>query len=226
MASRTNQRAQRRAIWGTIAFLTLVVLAFFVRRLVIDWPLMLSGAGTDNAFARRYVQHPVVAYLHILPGVVFLLAAIGQLNRRHRNAHLDRHRKIGRALVPIGIVAGALAIAFGSLYPWGDALEAAAAIVFGAYFIAALALGFRAIRAHDIAAHRRWMIRAFAVALAVGSIRVWLGILVLAGIEFHRAFGAAFCIGLTAHAAIAEVYLRGNARSRHGREPSATYGLR
>ena len=42
-------------------------------------------------------------------------------------------------------------------------------LVFGSAMVACLVLGFTAIRRRDIPAHRAWMIRAYAIALAAGT---------------------------------------------------------
>jgi len=65
---------------------------------------------------------------------------------------------------------------FGLLHSWGGWLEASAALVFGIWFVACLVLAFRAIRRDDVPQHRRWMIRAFAVGIGIGTIRIWVGI--------------------------------------------------
>jgi predicted membrane protein DUF2306 len=91
--------------------------------------------------------------------------------------------------------------------------EAAASVVFGLYFLLALALAYRGVRRRDIAAHRRWMIRAFAVALGVGSVRIWIGLFQLVGLLSISAnagttwFGVAFWLAFLMHAATAELYL-------------------
>jgi Predicted membrane protein (DUF2306) len=41
------------------------------------------------------------------------------------------------------------------------------------WFLICLVLAFRALRAGDMVLHRRWMIRAFAIGIAVGTIRIW-----------------------------------------------------
>lgn len=73
------------------------------------------------------------------------------------------------------------AFVFGARYAFGGPPQSLATLVFGTWFLAALVLAFRAIRRRGVAAHRRWMIRAFAVGLAVGTIRLWVGLFVLTG---------------------------------------------
>lgn len=59
--------------------------------------------------------------------------------------------------------------------------------------MACLVLAFRAIRRDDVVAHRRWMIRAFSIGVAVGTIRIWIGVFQATGIlSFKDSFGIAF----------------------------------
>jgi uncharacterized membrane protein YozB (DUF420 family) len=95
------------------------------------------------------------------------------------------------------------------LYPFGGLAQASASAVFGSYFVVALTAAFLAIRRGDVTHHRRWMIRAFAVGLAVGTIRIWIGFFRVTGLlEFDTSFGVAFWISFILHALVAEAYLR------------------
>jgi uncharacterized membrane protein len=195
-----------------------IVLAFATMRVKDDWPAILADTIPDDEFARRYVEHPLRAYLHIAPGVVYLLGAPLQLTRRFRTRHYDVHRRLGRVLVTCGLISGVFALLFGIPSAWGGALQVTATAVFGTWFLACLVLAFRAIRRDDVPQHRRWMIRAFAVGVGIGTIRIWVGI--FEGIEQGRSggttpaspdptmFGVAFWLAFTMHVAIGEFYLR------------------
>lgn len=53
------------------------------------------------------------------------------------------------------------------------------------------------------------MIRAFPVGVAVGTIRIWVGLFLGLGLlEFENAFAPAFWISFSLHAAAAELWLR------------------
>jgi hypothetical protein len=188
-----------------ISLLIGIVLAFAAIRVVSDWPSILAGTIPDDEFAERYVDHPWRGYLHIAPGVIYLLGAPLQLSRRFRTKHYDVHRRLGRVL-------------FGIPFAWGGASESLATVVFGTWFLACLLLAFRAIRGDNVPQHRRWMIRAFAVAVGIGTIRIWVGI--FEGVEQgmsggttpaapdHTMFGVAFWLAFSLHVAIGEWWLR------------------
>lgn len=168
--------------------------------------------------AERYVGHPWLAYVHIVPGLVYLLGAPLQLSRRFRTRHYNVHRRLGRVLLTFALVSGLFALLFGVPYAWAGAPEAVATVVFGCWFLACLVLAFRAIRRDDVRQHRRWMIRAFAVAIGIGTIRIWVGI--FEGVEQAVSggaspgepdptmFGIAFWLAFTMHVVVGEWWLR------------------
>jgi uncharacterized membrane protein YozB (DUF420 family) len=198
------------AAWVVVFFLIAVVLVFAVIRVTIDSQNIATGViPAEGEFDRRYAQYPIPAYAHIIPGVVYLVLAPFQISRRFRNRHLDLHRKMGRILVPIGILSGVVGVIFGFFFSFGGFAEASAAVVFGTWFVIALSLAYSYIRAGDTVRHRRWMIRAFAIGLGVGTIRIWVGLLEATGmLEFDDAFGAAFWLAWTMHVLAAELWLR------------------
>ncbi|MBG6216256.1 uncharacterized membrane protein YozB (DUF420 family) [Arthrobacter sp. CAN_A6] len=201
-----------------IGVLVTIVLVFAAMRVWLDWPNILAGTTPGDDFAERYVAHPRLAYLHIAPGVIYLLGAPLQLSRRFRTQHYDVHRRLGRVLLSCAFVAGLFALLFGVPHAWGGAPEAAATVVFGSWFLACLALAFRAIRRKDVRLHRRWMIRAFAVGIGIGTIRIWVGIFegveqtlsggTTPGTPDPTMFGIAFWLAFTMHVALGEWWLR------------------
>jgi uncharacterized membrane protein len=137
-----------------------------------------------------------------------LIAAAGQVER-FRTKHYTAHRRLGRVLVTAALISGSLALIFGVRFPWGGRPEALATAVFGCWFLACLVLAVRAIRRDEVPTHRRWMIRAFAVGVGVGTIRIWIGIFLETGLlDFHDSFAAAFWIGLSLHVLAAEWWIR------------------
>lgn len=124
---------------------------------------------------------------------------------------------MGRAVLALGMVSGVFALAFGIPFSYGGLWRSAATAVFGTDFPEALALAHRAARGRRIPAHRRWMLRAFAVGLGVGTIRWWIGLFAgLGGVPLQDAFAPAIWLGPSLHALAAELWLR-----RHPRAPTA-----
>lgn len=215
----TEQSDARRVRGMTImvGVLIAIVVAFAIIRVVSDWPHIIDGSPTDNDFARRYIAHPALGYIHIGAGVVYLLGAALQVTKRFRVRHYAVHRRLGPIVITMGTVSGVFAVVFAVPYAWGGTAEAAAAIVFAPWFVVCLLLGFRAIRRRDVVQHRRWMVRAFAVGTGIGTIRIWVGLFIaFAGdpLPAHATFGLAFWLGLSMHVLAGEWWLR--------RTPAAT----
>lgn len=208
-----------RALAALVVVLLLIVLGSALARATTDWPHILAGTAPDDVFAQRYVAHPWLAYLHIAPGMVYLFLAPLQLSRRFRTRHYAVHRRLGRVLLSCALLSGVLAMLLGLIYPWGGALEASASLIFGAWFVTCLVLAFRAIRGQDVAQHRRWMLRAFAVGVGIGTIRLWIGVFTTLVISRNGGpegltlpdqltFGLAFWLAFAMHVAIGEWWLR------------------
>lgn len=203
------------AAWTALGIALAIVVVFAVLRIVTDVDNIGAGASqVEDEFDRRYAEHPILAYAHILPGLAYLTLAPFQIARTVRRGRLDLHRRLGRILVVAGLVSGAFAIALGVLIPFGGLAEASASLVFGTYFVGALALAYRAIRRRDVTSHRAWMIRAFAIGSGVGSIRLVIGLSEAFGLaEFDEIFGPAFWIAFSLHALLAEAWLRARPRA-------------
>lgn len=94
--------------------------------------------------------------------------AVPLIRRRHRTWH----RRAGRVLTIAGLVVAGSAIWLTLGYPpkpGTGSLLFVLRLGFGSAMAACLVLGFSAIRRRDVAAHRAWMIRAYAIALAAGT---------------------------------------------------------
>lgn len=229
IAATVPSRSAGRTVWVTLLLLILIILGSAGVRASFDWPEILAGTlPSEDSFELRYVQHPVLAYLHIAPGVVYIVGAPFQLSRRFRERHFTLHRRMGRVLLALGLTSGILGIVVGIVFPYGGLLETSASVVFGAYFVTALVVAFVAIRGGDVTRHRRWMIRAFAVGIAIGTARIWMGLFQLVGLLAIQDntgtawFGAAFCLSFPLHALAAELYLSRRPGAEVAAQPAVT----
>jgi hypothetical protein len=128
------------AAWLAVIGLILIVLVFAAIRAATDLPYLLAGRSpSPGAFEARYATAPWLAYLHIIPGVCDLLGAPLQLWRGFRERHRSVHRAMGRVILPIGIISGVFALAFGVPFSFGGAFQSLATAVFGSWFLLAAA---------------------------------------------------------------------------------------
>jgi uncharacterized membrane protein len=215
---------RQRALWSAVIFLAFIGVAVAVRRMAHLVPIAVHGyqppafssnprlaqfAALDDLFA----QYPILTLIHIVPGLLFMILGPLQFSSTIRARHLRWHRFSGRVFVICGLVIGisALVMSFG-MPAIGGANQAAATTLFGTFFLFALCKAFWHVRRHEIALHREWMIRAFAVGLAVATIRPIIGLFFatsrLSGLTPHEFFGIAFWIGFVLQLIAAEAWIQ------------------
>jgi uncharacterized membrane protein len=218
---------RQKAVWYGIIFLAVIGSAVAVRRMVHVVPIVLRGyhppaapsnprlaqfAALDDLFAR----YPILTLVHIVPGLLFMILGPLQFNPTIRARHLRWHRLSGRVFVVCGLVVGisALAMSFG-MPAIGGVNQAAATTLFGTLFLFALCRAFWHIRRGEVARHREWMIRAFAIGLAVATIRPIIGMFFASspftGLTPREFFGIAFWIGFVVHLIAAETWIHATA---------------
>jgi hypothetical protein len=112
--------SRRRTPWLvgiTVAILILIVLGFVAVRLSVDAPSLAAGNVPEDGYDARFVRHPWLTYLHIAPGVLYLVGAPLQLAYWFRGRHYAVHQRLGRILLGAGLLTGAMAVVIGLLFP-------------------------------------------------------------------------------------------------------------
>jgi uncharacterized membrane protein len=135
-------------------------------------PLASTRPAELDRFDRRFAAAPLVTMLHILPGGLLLVLAPLQFSSRIRNRHIRFHRWSGRVLVGAAVVSALAGLYFGLLMPYGGLGEVAAITLFGGILLVSVILAVAAVRRGEIALHREWTIRAFAIVLGISMVRV------------------------------------------------------
>ena len=160
-----------------------------------------------------FLEYPTIVAVHVVLGGIYMLFAPFQFVKRIRSRHLAYHRRMGRVLVALGLVVGATALFLGLVIPFSGWAERMLIGLFGGLFLFALGKGFVHVRAGRVAPHREWMIRAFAVALAIATQRLIfiLSLLVVGDPTYGQVVTlsvAAWSAALVVHSSLAEVWIR------------------
>ncbi|NJC71476.1 DUF2306 domain-containing protein [Planosporangium thailandense] len=132
----------------------------------------LTGGATVTPENARFFASPVPVLVHIFSVTPYSLLGALQFARGFRRRRPGWHRLAGRLLVLCGLgaaLSGLWMTAFYPRPPADDVLLTGFRFVFGAAMVACIVLGFTAVRRRDIAGHRAWMARAYAIGLGAGT---------------------------------------------------------
>jgi uncharacterized membrane protein len=176
-AQRTRPRPPRTGAW----FLGLSCLAITVLAVAPYASQSLEQLGADPAqIASTYVDQPLVIrvalYVHIVSAAVALVLSPLQFSARVRVRARRLHRVVGR-IVFAAIAVGGLTGLVLAPFTRAGVVGALGFGILGVLWLTFAALAFRAIRRRDIAAHRRWAVRTFAMTYAGVMLRLYLTVL-------------------------------------------------
>ncbi len=172
----------RTAAWATMAVLAVLVALYALLALV------LPGFGPPFLVTRR-AEMPWAVSAHLLGGLWALAVGPWQLHQRLRERAWGRHRWLGRSYVA-GVVIGAVgALALAPRAQTGAMAQVGFGIL-GVLWLAFTVLAVVRIRSGDQAAHRRWMLRSYALTLAAVTLRVYLPLAFATGVPFDTAYPA------------------------------------
>jgi len=159
----------------------------------------------------RMTASPLPVVVHITCAVPYAVLGAFQFSSRLRRRRPRWHRATGRVVVALGLAVALSALWMTVFYPRQPGTGELAhlfRLAFGSALAVCIVLGFSAIRRGDVANHRAWMTRAYAIALAAGTQVLTLGI---AGAAFggsvlatDLALGAGWVVNL----AVAELLIR------------------
>lgn len=178
-------------------------------RLAAARTLFPAFADEFPQFEQHFADRPFVTLVHVIAGAMFLALGLLQFSATFRNRHLRFHRRSGRLLVVLALLAGTTALWLGGVAPYTSTVRLPTAAA-GAVFLIAPAMAIAAIRRADIARHREWMIRFFAVSVGIVVIRLIMPVIIwlLSPASFREILGLAFWAGFFVSLLIAELWIR------------------
>ncbi|PYT52733.1 MAG: DUF2306 domain-containing protein [Acidobacteria bacterium] len=215
MQAMNPNRGLVRILWSAVMFLASIGLAVATRRtIVLMKPGTMSSAKNPAVqLDAHFANHATLTLAHVLPAMLFMVLGPLQFVRGLRAKYPQVHRWSGRIFLTASTVVGVtgLTMAFGKTI--GGVDEKAAITLFGAFFLIALAKALWHALRREFAQHREWMIRGYAIGLAVATIRPIMGTFFAAALlrghapEPKEVFGTAFWIGFTLQTIAAEIWI-------------------
>lgn len=213
MSAASPVSLNKRAM-ATLGLMTL--LSIMIGLHAVGFQLRISG-GPD--FHIRFDQMPVFSSMHVIGGAVVLLVGGFQFWPNLRSRFPQWHRWAGRvylSFVAIGGVGGLM------LAPYSDGGLVAH---FGFGLLAVLWLfsgwqAYAAIRKGDVATHKAWMLRNYAMAFGAVTLRIYLGLFAVAGVPFAESYPTVAWISWVPNLILVEWYLAMTLASRRANTPS------
>ena len=211
-----SSRALTRVLWIGVILLAFIGLAMGMRRtIVLLKPGSLSARnGPAAELDGHFAKQRALTLLHILPGMLFMVLGPLQFVRGLRAKHPAIHRWSGRVFLAASAVIGVTGLTMVLRDSIGGLDEKTAIVIFGSFFLIAMGKALWHALHREFARHREWMIRGFAIGLAVATIRPIMGGFFAAAVmrghtpEPKEFFGAAFWIGFTLQAIASEIWIR------------------
>src|SRR5262249_11004980 len=158
-----------RFVWVAMIFLAFIGLAVAARRtIVLLKPGTLSGRNNPaEALDAHFAEHRALTLAHVVPAMLFMTLGPLQFVNRLRRKYPQIPRWSGRVFLSVSAIVGIT----GLTMAWGKTIggmdEKAAITLFGTFFLVALAKGLWHAMHREFGRHREWMIRGYAIGLAV-----------------------------------------------------------
>ncbi len=169
---------------ATLTILSLAVVGYAIG----VYTLLPVGAVVHPDMRAAFEAHRVGLYVHVFAAAVALALGPFQFCSTLRSARPGLHRWLGRLYLGVGVLAGGLSGLYLAFHAYGGT---PGRLGFACLALAWLFTGLRAylaVRAGRVAAHRRWMVRNFALTFAAVTLRLWLPASLVAGVSFDLAY--------------------------------------
>lgn len=165
------------------------------------------GAGVHPDMRTEFEARPVAIYAHIFGAAVALILGPFQFLTGLRAARPALHRALGWAYLALGVGVGGIAGLYVAFFAFGGAVSVSGFAVLAVLWLYTGARAVFAAKRHDFAAHRRWMVRNFALALAAVTLRVGLGVGFASGLAFEAFYPPLAWLSWVPNLLVAELVL-------------------
>lgn len=136
---------------------------------------------------QRFLTMPLAATLHLAGAAVALAVGSLQHNSRLRGRFLNMHRWTGRVYVLAVLFGGTAALMLATVSQGGLPAHVGFGLL-AVLWLLATGQAYRYIRAGDQSAHRRWMVRSYALTFAAVTLRIYIPLSQFVGLPFEPAY--------------------------------------
>jgi uncharacterized membrane protein len=149
---------------------------------------MPLGSLVHPDMREAFTAHPAAIYVHVFAASVALLIGPFQFAAGIRSNYPHIHRWCGRFYLGIGVLAGGLAGLYMSRYAFGGPVARTGFATLAALWLFTGVRAYAAVRRGAFDEHRRWMVRNFSLAFAAVTLRLYLPLSAMFGIDMALAY--------------------------------------
>jgi uncharacterized membrane protein len=201
------------SIWRTLSWLLMLLLSLGIAgyAAALLAPSPMRSTFVDALLAER----PLSTLAHFGGSALALAIGSFQLHPGLRRRFTSLHRWMGRLYV-LGVAMGGSAGLYMAWHANGGVAGKLGFALLAIGWLGFTACGYLCIRAGQTQAHRRWMIRSFALTFAAVTLRLYIPASQMAGIPFDTAYPVIAWLSWVPNLLFAELFarnLKANARA-------------
>jgi uncharacterized membrane protein len=180
---------------------------------LLAYSVLPLGAGVHPDMLPEFVMRPVALYAHAFAASVALLLGPWQFSARLRQKRPHLHRFAGRIYLAVGVLLGGLSGLYLAQSAYGGTTARLGFATLAVVWLFTGVAAFLAIRKGDVAVHRRWMTRNFALTFAAVMLRLYLPAAAVAGVDFAASYAVIAWLSWVPNLLMAEWLLRRGRRA-------------
>jgi uncharacterized membrane protein len=202
----------KRLVHGGIALLSLGVAAYALAA----YGFLPLGALLHPEMKATFQAHDGAIRLHIFASIAALALGPLQFSAGLRARRPRLHRLMGRIYLGVGVLLGGSSGLYVAQFAFGGFAPRLAFTLLALAWLFTGWSAYAAIRRGDVAAHRAWMLRNFALTFAAVMLRLYLPASMALGVPFEVAYPVVAWLCWVPNLAAVETWLRWRGMLRSG----------
>ena len=171
------------------------------------------GLFDADSFHIHYAKNPIIMYVHVIAGMIFLLTGVYQLIPYFRNKNIQIHKIIEKVFLALSFVVSISAIILALFMPFGDKIESVSNLIFGLFILFSTIKAYTTIKQKKVIEHSNWVRRIFFISLSIATIRlIMIVTMILTDETVQEVMGRSFLIGFILHTLIIELGIITNSK--------------
>lgn len=164
---------------GLLYFLTFSVVLYSV----LSYSYLPLGELVNSEMKANFQTQSIGIYSHIFASTIALVLGPFQFSVKFRKKHLKIHRWLGRIYL-VSVLIGGISGLYMAQYAFGGYVSQLGFSVLAILWLYSGFKAYLAIYRGNIVEHKKWMIKNFSLTFAAVTLRLYLTIFMISGVEF------------------------------------------